>query len=133
MNNAVLLPAVVLTPLAGVVGILLCRHHANLREAVSLLTAALLFFLVLQILTVTAAGETLTWTLFAFLPGLSLTLHAEPLGIGFALIVSFLWPITVLYAIGYMRAHKEHNQTRFYLFFAVAISATIGGAFSPIC
>jgi multicomponent Na+:H+ antiporter subunit D len=130
MNNAVLLPAVVLTPLAGVVGILLCRHHANLREAISLLTAALLFFLVLQILTVTAAGETLTWTLFAFLPGLSLTLHAEPLGIGFALIVAFLWPITVLYAIGYMRAHEEHNQTRFYLFFAVAIAATIGGAFA---
>ncbi|MCJ7627407.1 MAG: hypothetical protein MUO50_03365, partial [Longimicrobiales bacterium] len=41
-----------------------------------------------------------------------------------------LWIVTSLYSIGYMRGHHEKNQTRFYLFFAVAISATMGVAFS---
>ena len=43
---------------------------------------------------------------------------------------SSLWIVTSLYSIGYMRGHHEKNQTRFYLFFAVAISATMGVAFS---
>jgi multicomponent Na+:H+ antiporter subunit D len=38
--------------------------------------------------------------------------------------------VTSLYSIGYMRGHHEKNQTRFYIFFAVAISATMGVAFS---
>ncbi|GIU24373.1 cation:proton antiporter [Shewanella sp. MBTL60-007] len=54
----------------------------------------------------------------------------EPLGMLFALIASFLWLITTLYAIGYMRGHGEENQTRFYLCFALAISAVMGLAFS---
>ncbi|MEQ9564286.1 MAG: proton-conducting transporter membrane subunit, partial [Pseudomonadales bacterium] len=48
----------------------------------------------------------------------------------FGLIASLLWPVTILYAIGYMRAHKEDNQTRFYLFFAIAIAAVMGIAFA---
>ena len=57
--------------------------------------------------------------------GLPLALTPEPLGILFALVASLLWPITTLYAVGYMRAHNEHNQTRFYTAFAVSISAAM--------
>ncbi len=35
-----------------------------------------------------------------------------------------------MYSIGYMRSLNEHDQTRYYIFFAVAISATLGIAFS---
>ncbi|MCP4719218.1 MAG: monovalent cation/H+ antiporter subunit D family protein, partial [Desulfobacteraceae bacterium] len=35
-----------------------------------------------------------------------------------------------MYSIGYMRGLNEHGQTRFVSFFALAISATIGAAFS---
>ena len=48
----------------------------------------------------------------------------------FALVASSLWIITTLYGIGYMRGLKEHAQTRFFAFFAVALSATLGVAFS---
>ena len=48
----------------------------------------------------------------------------------FGLVASALWPITTLYAIGYMRGHGEDNQTRFYVFFAVAIAAVMGLAYA---
>jgi multicomponent Na+:H+ antiporter subunit D len=48
----------------------------------------------------------------------------------FALVASGLWIVTTLYSIGYMRGHHEKNQTRFYLFFAMAISAAMGVAFA---
>ena len=46
-------------------------------------------------------------------PGVALKLTVEPLGLLFAMVAGFLWPVTSLYAIGYMRAHHERNQTRF--------------------
>ncbi len=48
----------------------------------------------------------------------------------FALVASSLWILTSLYSIGYMRGLKEHAQTRYYVFFALALAATIGVAFS---
>ena len=48
----------------------------------------------------------------------------------FALIASGLWIVTTIYAIGYMRGHHEENQTRFFVFFAFAISAALGVAFA---
>ena len=62
------------------------------------------------------------------LPGLSLSLATEPLGLLFATVASGLWIITTIYSIGYMRGNDEQNQTRFYAFFAVSISAALGVA-----
>ncbi|GIS80934.1 MAG: hypothetical protein CM1200mP14_25000 [Gammaproteobacteria bacterium] len=45
-------------------------------------------------------------------------------------VASFLWIVTTLYAIGYMRGHHEENQTRFFFFFAIAIAGALGVAFS---
>jgi len=63
-------------------------------------------------------------------PGLPIALALEPLGLLFALIASSLWIVTTVYAIGYMRGHGESDQTRFFTFFAIAISATMGVALS---
>jgi multicomponent Na+:H+ antiporter subunit D len=62
------------------------------------------------------------------LPGLSLALQAEPLGVLFALLASFLWLVTAVYSIGYVRAHGEVHQTRFYACFAAALGSTMGVA-----
>jgi len=48
----------------------------------------------------------------------------------FALVASSLWIVTSLYSLGYMRALKEHSQTRFFVFFAISLSATVGVAFA---
>ncbi|MEM7257691.1 MAG: proton-conducting transporter membrane subunit, partial [Pseudomonadota bacterium] len=54
----------------------------------------------------------------------------EPLGVLFALVASFLWIVTSIYAIGYMRGHNEQNQTRFFCCFALAISSVMAICFS---
>ncbi len=76
-------------------------------------------------------GEVPELTLLAEpVPGVALAFHVEPLGLIYALVATSLWPITTLYAIGYMRGHHEAHQTRFYGWFHAAISAAVAVAFS---
>ena len=118
-----------LIPLAGAVAIAVCGRRPNLRETATLVTAVLLFGLVAALVL----REELTRepvVLVETLPGLSLALAAEPLGLLFALVASGLWILTSVYSIGYMRGNNESNQTRFYVCFAVSIAATMGVAFA---
>ena len=77
-----------------------------------------------------AAGARPEALLLEVFPGLALRFEVEPLGMLFSLIASFLWIVTSLYAFGYMRAHHEAHQTRFYAWFAVSIASAIGIAFA---
>ncbi len=122
--------AVVLPLIGGAVVLWLGERNRNLRETASLVTAALEFLLVASLTGDVMAGGRPSVDVFAIIPGVNLTFTVEPLGQLFALVASFLWFATTLYAIGYMRAHHEKNQTRFYVFFAVAISTTIGIAYA---
>ncbi len=117
-------------PLLTAVGVLLCHNKPNLREAVTLIGGVTLLFLVVNISLSYDFEEPVTLTLLEPFAGLSLALRLEPLGLVFALVAGFLWPVTSLYAIGYMRAHHEQNQTRFYTAFAISIFATIAIALS---
>ena len=117
-------------PLAGAGLIVITGKRPNLREAMTLLTAAALFVVVASLYPTVTEGEVPTITLWEMLPGLSLTFTVEPLGMMFALIASFLWIVTSIYSIGYMRGHHEKNQTRFYAFFAIAIASAMGVAFA---
>lgn len=119
-----------LVSLVGMALIVLTRRRPNLREACSLTAAILKFGIVASMLPAVLAGYTFHNTLFSFLPGLSLTFRVDALGILFALIASFLWIVTTIYSIGYMRATEEHAQTRYYACFAVTLSSTMGVAFS---
>ena len=117
-------------PLAGAPLIALARRSPNLREAVTLITAAVLFLVVLQLVPEVMAGGRPAVTLLEMLPGLTLTFEVEPLGMVFAVVASFLWIVTSIYSIGYMRGHHEKNQTRFYVCFALALSSAMGVAFA---
>ena len=118
-------------PLLGGVLILLAGKWPNLRETVTLTTAAILFLIVLSLAgPVLGGGPAPSLILPEMLPGLRIAFVIEPLGMTFGLVASFLWIVTSLYSIGYMRGHHEQNQTRFYFFFAVAIASTMGVAFS---
>jgi multicomponent Na+:H+ antiporter subunit D len=122
------LHVVMLLPLLAAVGILTFRNQPNTREGVSLIAGAAQFLLLLNLYLGNEGPVAFTW--LEVLPGLSLSFEIQPLGMLFGLIASLLWPITILYAIGYMRSHNEDNQTRFYLFFAIAIAAVMGIAFA---
>lgn len=126
-----LLPlAAVLISMLGTIPIMLSDRRPNLRESWTLLIAVGKFLLVASMLPSVLAGGGFTFTLVEVIPGLPIALRVDPMGMFFALVASFLWICTSVYSIGYMRALKEHAQTRYYASFALAISATIGVAFS---
>lgn len=128
--NAALMVFAVLLPLAGALLLPFFSRQPNSREAVSLVTALALFFVVVQLLDLFFTGGRPYAELWQIVPGMSFALALRPLGMIFALVASFLWFVTTLYAIGYMRRNKEGGQTRFFACFAVAIAATMGIAFS---
>ena len=119
---------IVLTPLVGALAVLLTDRWPNLREAVSLIAGGALIAQVMTLVSPVLAGESPSALLVTPVPGVPLALQIEPLGLLFALIAAVLWVATTVYAIGYMRGHGEQHQTRFYAFFAIAISATMGVA-----
>ncbi len=131
MNEPLLLQAAVILPVAGAALLALAgERHRNLREGITLITALLLFITICRLYRHVDDETHLIKDIVEPVNGLTLALSVEPLGILFALICSFLWIITSVYSIGYMRANEEHNQTRFYVCFALAIAASIGMALS---
>jgi multicomponent Na+:H+ antiporter subunit D len=117
-------------PLVAAAVIPLFGARPNLRESVPLLAGAALLFTVVRLLPAVASGARPSSTLLEMFPGLTISFEVEPLGMLFALVASALWIVTTVYSIGYMRAHGESHQTRFYSCFALAIFAVIGIAFS---
>ncbi len=104
--------------------------HENLREAVTLVTAVALAFVVWSILPEVMQGERPSLHGFTLLPGLDIAFRVEPLGMMFAALASGLWIVNSIYSIGYMRGNKEKNQTRFYACFALSLTVTMGIAFA---
>jgi multicomponent Na+:H+ antiporter subunit D len=116
-------------PLVAMVTSALLHRTPNLRDAASVLVGVVTFGLVaFRLAPEVLAGARPTLDLGEVLPGVSLLLRLEPLGLLFALIASGLWIVTTIYAVGYMRAHDETNQSRFFACFALAISAALAVA-----
>ena len=130
MSEQAALIGVVVVPLLGALAVMLAGSRPNLREAMSLGAGVILLALVVRLLPRALSGDWPTTVLAEPIPGLSLAFSAEPLGMLFGLIASFLWIVTTVYSIGYMRGHGEAHQTRFYTFFAVAMGCTMGVAFA---
>ena len=130
MSGAQLIAAALLVPAAGGIGIALAGRWPNLREAVTLATAAALLACVLGLLPMVLAGARPQLFVLEMLPGIALGFRVEPLGMLFALVASSLWIVNSIYSIGYMRGNGEAHQTRFYVCFALALAATMGIAFS---
>ena len=130
MSEQAALIGVVVVPLLGALAVMLAGSRPNLREAMSLAAGVILLALVVRLLPRALSGDWPAAVLAEPIPGLSLAVSAEPLGVLFGLIASFLWIVTTVYSIGYMRGHAEAHQTRFYTFFAVAMGCTMGVAFA---
>jgi multicomponent Na+:H+ antiporter subunit D len=126
----ILLQLCILLPLVATPAIIAAARRPDLREAITLSSSATLFYCVFKLYQNVANGIEVKIIWWEVLPELTLSLALEPLGVLFALVASFLWLITSIYSIGYMRAHHEKNQTRFYAYFALAIAVTMGIAFA---
>jgi len=120
----------ILLPLVATLLIATTGSKPNLREFVSIGTSLVLLYFVSKLYQGLEHGESISVLVWQWLPGLQLSFGIEPMGMIFALVASVLWPITTLYSIGYMRKHEEHNQTRFYACFAIAMGSVMGIAFA---
>ncbi|NOX82862.1 MAG: monovalent cation/H+ antiporter subunit D family protein [Alphaproteobacteria bacterium] len=124
------IPLALWVPLLGCLAIWLLDKSPNLREAATLITGAILFALTVTIFIAVSTGQRPGFQALEVIDGLPIAFQAEPLGALFAVIASGLWLVNSVYSIGYMRAGNEKHQTRFYMSFAVAISAAIGVAYA---
>ena len=115
-----------LIPLIAAPLILLCRNMSNIREGVTLISSLLLLGNVANLVVTVAGGARPVLKLGTFAGEFDVTLMLEPLGAVFMAIASSLWVLNSLFSLGYMRGNKEKNQTRFYVFVAIAISAAMG-------
>ncbi|NVM21917.1 MAG: monovalent cation/H+ antiporter subunit D family protein [Desulfobacterales bacterium] len=118
------LVSLLITPL------LISSKAPNVRETWTFVAAAVKFLIVLSMLPTVLKGTEIVYTIAEVVPGVAIKFRVDALGMLFALVASSLWIITSAYSIGYMRGLKEHSQTRYFCFFALALSATIGVAFS---
>ncbi len=116
--------------LLAVLPIVLLGRSPNAREGATFVAAFIKFGLVVSMLPAILDGKTVEYTIWEIVPNLEIAFRVDSVGMLFGLVASFLWIITSLYSIGYMRGLKEHSQTRFFSFFAVSLSATIGVAFA---
>jgi multicomponent Na+:H+ antiporter subunit D len=121
----VLLPgAIVLSSLLPGVFIFLVREESHrLRTVLNLSGAIVKLFLVGFMIWGVYQGE-LFQSRLVIAPGLELVLHADTLSVLFVTLSTVLWLITTVYAIGYL----EHspNRSRFFGFFSLCVSATVG-------
>ncbi len=117
-------------PLATCILVALAGSRPNVRDTISFIAGLLTFSSVLSLLPYVQSGVYPGISLFEVLPGVSLAFEVEPLGMLFGLVASGLWIVTGLYGVGYMRGHHEVDQTRFFFFFAFAITAALGVAFA---
>lgn len=125
-----LIDAAILTPLIGVAGVVAFSRMQNIREAVSILAGIALISINLALYFSFNEGQSISRHWMEILPGLNLSFKIDAMGLLFSLVASLLWPVTTLYAIGYMRGHKEDHQTRFYACFAISIAAVMAIAYA---
>jgi multicomponent Na+:H+ antiporter subunit D len=110
--------------------VLVSSRSPNVREAWTFVAAVAKFLIVVSMLPTVLRGAEITYTVAQVIPGVAIKFRVDAMGMLFALVSSSLWIVTSAYSIGYMRGLNEHSQTRYFCYFALALSATVGVAFS---
>ena len=124
--NAMIMLAVVLLPiLAGLpIPVLPFKNRKQLMwyvEAVTVLTSVLVFVMLLN-------RPDGSLVLLKFAENMVLEFNLDGLGMVFAGMVAFLWPIAILYSFEYMK-HEGHEKT-FFMFYTITYGITLGVALS---
>ena len=121
----------VLVSSIGALFIIFVGKKPNIRESWSLISGVIKLVIVLSMVPdVVYDNKVISYSLFTLLPGIEISFRVDAFGLLFAMGASLLWIATSIYSIGYMRATNEGSQTRYFACFAVALSSTIGVAFS---
>ncbi len=105
----------------------LAEQRVRLRTTLNLSGSVINLLLVAWMLWGVYHGQHFE-TRLPLLPGLDLVLRAGPLSLLFVTLSAVLWLLTTIYAIGYLEGSP--HRSRFFGFFSLCVSATIGVAMS---
>lgn len=124
--NAIMMLAVVVLPIVTglMIPVLPFKNRKQLMwyvEGVTVLTSILVFLLLFK-----RPEESLV--LFRFAENMVLHFHLDGLGMVFAGMVAFLWPLAILYSFEYMK-HEGHEEI-FFMFYTITYGITLGVALS---
>ncbi len=111
-------------PLITTLVLIFVHRQPMLRHLVSFLGTAATFGTVLAMYPLIAAGGVIYYQVPFFITPLDLTFRVDGLGFLIALISSFVWLASTIYAISYM--DHEENQGRFFIFLALTFAGVMG-------
>ncbi|CEI85049.1 cation:proton antiporter [Ehrlichia minasensis] len=128
------LVCIVLLPFISASLILMLKKIRHSQEIISITSSCTLFYMILKAYKFyTKHNSELYIKLYEFInPKIYLAFKAEILSMIFSLLASFLWIITTIYSISYMKNNDNNNkkQSLFYTCFSISIGCTMGIAFS---
>lgn len=104
------------------------ESSTRLRAWVNLLPAALKVLLIVAMVPAVVGAGARPEIAMPFLPGIDLVLRVDPMSVFFAGLSALLWLLTTVYALGYLKGTP--NQSRFFGFFSLCVTATVGISFS---
>jgi formate hydrogenlyase subunit 3/multisubunit Na+/H+ antiporter MnhD subunit len=122
-ENALPLLIVLTSLVPGMVIFLLKESAVGIRTTLNMLGAVAKLVLIGVMIDGLTRG-TLYETRLPFLPGIDFVLRADTLSILFCILSAVLWFVTTIYAIGYLE--KSPNRSRFFGFFSLCVSSTMG-------
>ncbi len=111
----------------GLVIFRLRENQVRLRTVLNLAGAITKVGLVVALISPVAGGLRLEYRQ-QLLPGVDLVLITDPMALLFVGLSTLLWLLTTIYAIGYLE--KSANRSRFFGFFSLCVTATVGIALS---
>lgn len=124
----------VLLSLAAAVAIFpMGERQVRLRSSVNLAAAVAKVLLVVMLVPAVVAEGARPEFSVPFLPlgeeeSIDLVLRVDPLALFFVGLSAVLWLLTTIYAIGYLEG--KPNRSRFFGFFSLCVTATVGISFS---
>ena len=121
---------IILTSSVAALLVALLGRWPNVRETCIFAAAAIKLGLLLSLAPAVLDGKLYEFEVMELLPNVGLAFKVDALGLLFALVSVSLWIPTTIFSIGFLRPLKRHAQTRFFFFFAIAISSAVGVAFS---
>jgi multicomponent Na+:H+ antiporter subunit D len=108
--------------------VFLLGQNKHWRRFWMLSAAVIKLVVVMSMLPGSLAGTVYVFNMIDFTPGIGIGFRADALGMFFAVVSSTLWLFTTVYAIGYMKG--EGQRVRFFGFFSLCVSTTVGLAFA---
>lgn len=125
MNFDTLLPVgIVLTSLLAGGFIFLVKEESHVLRGVLNLSGAIVKLLLVGVMIWGVYHGHVYEARWTLAPGLELVLQADALSVLFVTLSSVLWLVTTIYAIGYLE--DSPNRSRFFGFFSLCVSATVG-------